>query len=33
FVENNSAERCKSEINFQELPEHFQKMQESHKKA
>lgn len=33
FVENNSAERCKSEINFQELLEHFQKVQESHKKA
>ncbi|KAH7973010.1 hypothetical protein HPB52_020310 [Rhipicephalus sanguineus] len=32
-AENNNAERCKSEINFQELLEHFQKVQESHKKA
>ncbi|KAH7942320.1 hypothetical protein HPB49_022886 [Dermacentor silvarum] len=32
-AENSSAERCKSEIDFQELLEHFQKVQESHKKA
>ncbi|XP_075554771.1 protein VAC14 homolog [Dermacentor variabilis] len=32
-VESSSAERCKSEIDFQELLEHFQKVQESHKKA
>ncbi|XP_054928557.1 protein VAC14 homolog isoform X2 [Dermacentor andersoni] len=32
-VESSTAERCKSEIDFQELLDHFQKVQESHKKA